>query len=180
VLVEARTARADELVDVGVVARGAQELPAIDHVHVRALANPDGSAVGPRIDAQRPHRGEKAQELLLAPGHAAAAGAAHLARATDAIVSEAEQAMAQPVPRGKTAKRIACLALRREEPERFAFDRSPIDDADARQRLGCETPGNRGRVLLYHPQRHSSRRHEEGRNGMTWRLVAARPRVAKA
>ena len=61
-LVEARTARADELVDVGVVARGAQELPAIDHVHVRALANPDGSAVGPRIDAQRPQRAEKAQD----------------------------------------------------------------------------------------------------------------------
>ena len=47
VLVEARTARADELVDVGVVARGAQELPAIDHVHVRALANPDGSRMMP-------------------------------------------------------------------------------------------------------------------------------------
>ena len=30
--------------------------------------------------------------------------------------------MTQPVPRGKTAKRIACLALRREEPERFAFE----------------------------------------------------------
>ena len=80
-----------------------RELPAIDHVHVRALANPDGSAVVPRIDAQRPHRGEKAQELLLAPGHAAAAGAAHLARATDAVVSEAEQAMAQPVPLGGRA-----------------------------------------------------------------------------
>ena len=117
------------LVDVGVVARGAQELPAIHHLHVRALANPDGSAVRPPIDAQRPQRGEKAQELLSAPGHAAAAGAAHLARATDAIVSEAEQAMALPVPRGKTAKRIACLALRREEPERFAFEQSRVLEA---------------------------------------------------
>ena len=67
-LVEARTARADELVDVGVVARGAQELPAIDHVHVRALANPDGSAVGPRIDAQRPQRVKRRRSCFLRPG----------------------------------------------------------------------------------------------------------------
>ncbi len=151
-LVEARTARADELVDVGVVARGAQELPAIDHVHVRALANPDGSAVGPRIDAQRPHRGEKAQELLLAPGHAAAAGATHLARATDAIVSEAEQAMAQPVPRGKTAKRIAGLALRREELSIEARSTMPMHGSASgakRQEIaaGCFFTTHKGTAL---------------------------------
>src|ERR1700730_11267871 len=131
----------------------------IDHMDIGTFADTHRTAMRPHGNRQRLERGEYAHQLLLATDLVYAGtpllidGARQAARLCRS--GQGKQTMAEPVFCRETNERISCLALGRENAERFSQSRDAAigkrRDIDTRNGVRCELPRKRDRVWLFPP-----------------------------